>query len=102
MDKTDITILQHYQCKLDISEIYKYNNNIEQEYWLVMTDIYSKNAMNNNDVYFDILDKYESVFNLRIINKKDLKTLLYLKPVKLWKMEGYFYMLTSFVNVLLL
>ena len=44
--------------------------------------------MNNNDVYFDILDKYESVFNLRIINKKDLKTLLYLKPVKLWKMEG--------------
>lgn len=83
MDKTDITILQHYQCKLDILEIYRLNNTFEREYWLIMTDIYSKNAMKYYDVYFDILNKCESVFNLRIINNKDLKILLYLKPIKL-------------------
>lgn len=87
MDKTDITILQHYQCKLDISEIYKYNNNIEQEYWLVIDNIYSNNAMKYYDEYFDILNDIENNFNLRIINKKDLKSLYYLNPIRLYRME---------------
>ena len=88
MDKTDIAILQHYQCKLDILGIYKYDNNIEREYWLVMDSIYSSSAMECYDRYFDILNETENNFVLRIINKKDLKALRYLNPIKLYEMEG--------------
>ena len=88
MDKIDMYVLEQYKYKEEILEIYRLNNTFEREYWLIMTDIYSENAMKYYDVYFDILNKCGSVFNLRIINNKDLKTLLYLKPVKLWEMEG--------------
>ena len=82
-DKTDIAILQHY-CKLDILGIYRYDNNIEREYWLVMDSIYSSVAMEYYDKYFDILSETENNFVLRIINKKDLKALRYLNPIKLY------------------
>ena len=45
MDKIDMYVLEQYKYKEEILEIYRLNNTFEREYWLIMTDIYSKNAI---------------------------------------------------------
>lgn len=83
MDKTDVIVVRQYYNKAHILEIYKYINNLNREYWLVMDDVYSSEAMQYYDEYFSIINDSADTFCIRIINQQDLIGLLYLNPIKL-------------------
>lgn len=66
------------------SQIYKFN----EEYWLIVKDVYSQETDSCYEIYFSILDEGWEYFELRIIGEDELKEFLYMKPDKIYPKEA--------------
>lgn len=65
------------------NQIYKLNSE-EKEYWLIVTDAYSKEVDDIYVIYFCLLDKGYDYFHTRIISEDELSSFLYMKPTKIY------------------
>lgn len=77
----DNKTINAFSTKDNIIAIYKLEST-DREYWLVVEDVYSQETEECYNLYYELLD--DTYFELRIISKEELTSLLYIQPEKVY------------------
>lgn len=87
MNNIDKIIYDNFYMKDDVLFILK--NSDDNDYWIVVEDIFSDNIYDYHTVYYDILERLTDLnneyFDFKVLSKEDYENLKYLNPVVLYK-----------------
>lgn len=89
VEYTEKLVIDTFSKKPNVQEIYALTlpHTFFKEYWLIVDDIYSTEASQCYEEYFDLLDQIDSYFELRLLTPRELQSAMYLQPKKIYEVK---------------